>query len=275
MENQVKMGTGSVDIKKIIKNSDSKFLNHLPDIAKTAIAIIIKQKSINQLFRNNSDYVGIDFPPKVLEYLKVKFDVEGEDNLPENGRCIFVTNHPFGLIDGLIVLTVVGKRYGSLRIISNDYLKYVKNLNPITIYVNVFEKNLKRHAAKIKEVYASDFPIVNFPAGFVSRIKNFKIQDREWKKSFVKKSLENKRDVVPIKISGRNSLLFYGIFLFRQLFGIKSTLELILLPREMFRKRGKTIKVNIGKPIPYESFNSTRTYFAWAQKVREQVYKLN
>ena len=75
-----------------------------------------------------SDYVGIDFPPKILEYLKVKFEIKGEENLPEDGRCIFVTNHPFGIIDGLIVLSVVGKRYGKLRIISNDYLKYFKNL---------------------------------------------------------------------------------------------------------------------------------------------------
>jgi len=269
------MNMPQVDIKKIIKNSDSKFLNGLPNIVKTAIAITIKQKSLNRLFGNNSDYVGVDFPPKVLEYLKVKFDIRGEENLPEDGRCIFVTNHPFGLIDGLIVLSIVGNQYGKLRIISNDYLKYVKNLNPITVYVNVFEKNLKLHAAKIKEVYASDFPIINFPAGFVSRVKNFKIQDREWKKSFVKKSIENKRDVVPIKISGRNSLLFYTIFLFRQVLGIKLTLELILLPREMFRKRGKTIKVNIGHPISYQTFDNTKTYYAWAQEVREQVYKLN
>jgi len=164
MENQVKMSTEPVDIKKIIKNSDSIFLNRLPDIALKAIAITIKQKSLNQLFRNNSEYAGIDFPPKVLEYLKVKFEIIGDENLPEDGRCIFVTNHPYGLIDGLIVLTVVGKI---------------------------------------------------------------------WK------------------------------------------LELILLPLEMFRERSKIIKVNIRKPISYKSFDHTRTYYAWAQGVREQVYNLN
>ena len=275
MNSKIANSVKTIDIAPIIKNSDSKFLKSLPDIFIKAIAIIIRQKSLNKLFCDNSDYVGVDFPPKVLEYLNVKVDITGESNLPINGNCIFVSNHPFGLIDGLIILSIVGKKYGDLRIISNDYLKYVKNLNPITFYVNVFEKNSRQHIAKLKEVYESDLTITNFPAGIVSRIKKRKIQDGEWKKSFVKKSIENKRDIVPIKVSGRNSILFYGIYLFRQIFGIKTTLELILLPREMYKKRNKTIKVTIGKPISYKSFDNTLTYRAWAQKVKEQVYKLN
>ncbi|MCD4746918.1 MAG: 1-acyl-sn-glycerol-3-phosphate acyltransferase [Bacteroidales bacterium] len=265
----------NINIANIIKNSDSKFLKSLPDFAIKIIAIIIRQKSLNKLFSDNSDYVGVDFPPKVLEYFNVKVDITGESNLPINGKCIFVSNHPFGLIDGLIILSIVGKRYGDLRIISNDYLKYVKNLNPITFYVNVFEKNSRRHIAKLKEVYGSDLPITNFPAGLVSRIKNNKIQDGEWKKSFVKKSIENKRDIVPIKVSGRNSILFYAIFLCRQIFKIKMPLELILLPREMYKKRGKTIKVSIGKTIHYQELHKTLSHWEWAQDIRLSVYSLD
>ena len=265
----------TLNIAAIIKTSNSKFLKGLPNFIIKIITIIFRQNDLNKLFSDNSDYVGIDFPPKVLEYLNIKIKIKGKENLPNNGKCFFVANHPFGFIDGLILFSIVGEKYGDLRMISNDSLKYIDNLNPITVNVNVFGQSSRQYINELEKVYKSDLPIINFPAGLVSRIRNNKIQDINWKKSFIKKSIENKRDIVPIKFIGRNSILFYAIFLFRQIFGIKSTLELMLLPREMYRKRRKTIKVIIGKPISYKSFDSTLSHVEWAQKVKEQVYKLN
>ncbi len=60
----------------------------------------------------------------------------------------------------------------------------------------------------------------------------------------------------------------------RQLFHIKIDLELVLLPREMFKKRNKTIRVVIGKPISYHMFDESLSHWDWAQKVRSQVYEL-
>ena len=265
----------TLNIEAIIKTSNSKFLKGLPNFIIKIITIIFRQNDLNKLFSDNSDYVGIDFPPKVLEYLNIKIKIKGKENLPNNGKCFFVANHPFGFIDGLILFSIVGEKYGDLRMISNNSLKYIDNLNPITVNVNVFGQSSRQYINELEKVYKSDLPIINFPAGLVSRIRNNKIQDINWKKSFIKKSIENKRDIVPIKFIGRNSILFYAIFLFRQIFGIKSTLELMLLPREMYRKRRKTIKVIIGKPISYKSFDSTLSHVEWAQKVKEQVYKLN
>ncbi len=265
----------TLNIAAIIKTSNSKFLKGLPNFIIKIITIIFRQNDLNKLFSDNSDYVGIDFPPKVLEYLNIKIKIKGKENLPNNGKCFFVANHPFGFIDGLILFSIVGEKYGDLRMISNNSLKYIDNLNPITVNVNVFGQSSRQYINELEKVYKSDLPIINFPAGLVSRIRNNKIQDINWKKSFIKKSIENKRDIVPIKFIGRNSILFYAIFLFRQIFGIKSTLELMLLPREMYRKRRKTIKVIIGKPISYKSFDSTLSHVEWAQKVKEQVYKLN
>jgi len=68
--------------------------------------------------------------------------------------------------------------------------------------------------------------------------------------------------------------LFYMVYVVRQLFGIKINIELLLLPREMFRKRNKTIKVKIGKPIPYLIFDKSSSHWVWAQKVRSHVYEL-
>jgi putative hemolysin len=108
----------------------------------------------------------------------------------------------------------------------------------------------------------------------VSRVKNGKIEDSDWQKSFITKSVERHRNVVPLFFHGRNSILFYTIAVGRKALGIKINLELVLFPRQIFIKKNKTIKVKIGSPISYQTFNSTKTHFEWAQFVKTQVYNL-
>ena len=263
-----------INIAQIIKDSDSKFLKRLPNFIIKIITIIFRQDDLNKLFSDNSEYDGVDFPPQIIKYLNINVEVEGIENLPDNGKCFFVANHPFGFLDGLILASVVAEKYGDVRIIGNDTLKFVPHLNPIVTNVNVFGKNSRQYIIELEKLYASDIPITHFPAGIVSRIIKRKIQDIEWKKSFIKKAVTNKRDIVPIMFCGRNSILFYTIYIFRQIFNINATIELLLLPREMFRKRNKTIKLKVGKPISYKSINSTLSHVEWAQKVQDEVYNM-
>lgn len=263
-----------INIAHIIKDSDSKFLKVLPNFIIKIITIIFKQNALNKLFSDNAEYIGVDFPPKVVEYLNINLEIKGKENLPNKGKCFFVANHPFGFIDGIILAAIVGEKYGNLKIIGNDFLNHIESLSPIITDVNVFGGNNRQYIIELEKLYVSDIPIVSFPAGLVSRIRKRKIQDVEWKKSFIKKAIENQRDIVPVKFYGRNSILFYTIFLVRQIFKINASIELSLLPREMFRKRNKTIKVRIGKPISYKSFDKTLSHEKWAQNVKNQVYKL-
>ncbi len=264
-----------INIENIIKNSNSELLKGLPPIVIKILTKIVRQNGINHIINKYSNYEGVAFLPKVIEELNLKIKIEGKENLPENGRCFFVANHPFGLIDGIILTNTIGEKYGKLKAVGNDAFKYIPNLKPIIANVNSFGQCSREYIIELEKVYASDFPITHFPAGVVSRIKNRKVQDKNWEKSFIKKAVTNQRDIVPIKFSGRNSFLFYAVYFFRQIFNIKTDIELILLPREMFKKRNKTIKVIIGKPISYKVFDKTLSHKEWAQKVRSQVYKLN
>ena len=117
-------------------------------------------------------------------------------------------------------------------------------------------------------------PITHFPAGLVSRIKGRNIEDRDWQKAFINKSIEYQRDIVPFFFYGGNSSLFYLIYIVRKALGIKATIELVLLPYEIFNKKNKIIKVKIGKPISYQTFDKSKNHFEWAQYVKEQVYNL-
>jgi len=262
----------NINIAHIIKNSDSKFLKSLPDFTIKIIAKIIRQEELNKIFHKYSAFEGVDLLPKLIEEFNIKIEIEGKENLPDNGKCVFVANHPFGLLDGLILTYIVGEKYGNLKAIGNEAFMFIPNLRPIIANVSVFAKNRRKHIIELEKVYASDIPITHFPYGLVSRIDKFKIQDKYWKKSFVTKAISNQRDVVPIRFYGRNSKLFYAIYLFRHIFRIKTNIELIFLPRELFRKRGKTIKVKIYKPIHYQEFNNSLSHWEWAQKVRSSVY---
>jgi len=265
----------NINVSEILKKSDSKFLRTLPQFAVKTLTKIVKQDGVNHIINKYSDYEGVDFLPKVIEELNLKVEIEGEENLPENGRCFFISNHPFGLVDGIILTNIVGQKYGKLKAIGNEAFKYIPNIKPIIANVSVFGLNSKEYITELEKIYASDYPITTFPAGFVSRIKNKKVQDRKWKKSFITKATANERDIVPIKFCGRNSNLFYAIYLFRKVFGIKADIELILLPSEMYRKQNKKIKVKIGKPISYNVFDKSLSHSDWTEKVRAQVYELN
>jgi putative hemolysin len=263
-----------IDIEKIISESDAGVLNKLPKFIIKLIARIIRQNEMNRILTKYEDFTGVDFLPKMIEEFNLTLEIEGKENLPENGKCFFASNHPFGILDGLIITLTVSGKYDAVKAIGNDAFMFLPQLRPLIATVNVFGRSSKEYIKALDEVYNSEVPITHFPAGEVSRRYNGKIQDAKWQKSFITKAISCKRDIVPFYFEGKNSGLFYLIFILRKIFGIKLNIELLLLPREMFKKRNKTIKLIIGKPIPYSMFDKSFSHNEWAQKVRSLVFDL-
>jgi len=263
-----------IDVKKVIGQSDSNLLKRLPSIIVRLIIRLVRQDAINHILNKYSNDIGINFLPKVIEEFNLNLEIVGIENLPENGKCFFVANHPFGIIDGLMLTRIVSRKYGRVKGIANEGFMMIPQLRPLVAAVNVFDHSPREYIEALEEVYNEDVPISHFPSGEVSRRYNGKIQDTVWQKSFITKAISSQRDIVPFFFYGRNSTLFYIIYMTRQFFGIKTNIELMLLPLEMFRKRNKTIKVKIGKPISYELFDKSFSHLEWAQKVRAQVYDL-
>ncbi|MCK9205480.1 MAG: glycerol acyltransferase [Salinivirgaceae bacterium] len=263
-----------INVAEILKNSDSRFLRRIPQWLAKIIGQMVCQEPINKIINKYSDYIGVTFHPKVIGEFNLTLDVRGIENLPEHSRCFFVANHPFGIIDGLVLTYYVGQKYGDLRAIGNDAFLLVPNLRPLIAAVNVYGPNSKELVVALEQVYQSDVAITHFPAGEVSRVYHGKVQDSPWQKSFITKAISSKRDVVPFYFYGKNSRLFYTLYRIRKGLGIKLNLELILLPREMFLKRNKTVRLVIGKPIPWQRFDSSMNHYQWAQKVRDHVYRM-
>jgi putative hemolysin len=263
-----------IDIEKVVKESNSKLVANLPGFIVKGIKKIIGQDELNRILEVYKDCEGVSFHKKIVEEFNLTLEIEGLENLPENGKCFFASNHPFGVIDGLVLTKIVCEKYGTFRAIGNDAFMLVPNLRPYIAIVNVYGRSSKENVTELQKIYDSDIPITHFPAGEVSRFYHGKVQDCDWQKSFISKSISSQRDVVPFYFHGRNSWLFYIVSSLRRLFLIKANIELILLPHEMFRKKNKTIRLRIGKPVSYRTFDTSLTHQEWAQTLRRHVYAL-
>ena len=125
----------------------------------------------------------------------------------------------------------------------------------------------------MESAFNSDNHIIMFPAGLNSRIIDGHVHDIPWKKTFVSKSIQYHRDVVPIYFSGHNSSRFYRIARWQKRLGIKVNIAMLFLVDEMYRNCHKPFRVVIGKPIPWQTFDKSRKPKEWAVWVEDKVYQ--
>ena len=274
MQNENSNNYPKIDIEKVFASKSEKMAKLLPGFIIRYLKRILHQDEINDFLSRNYQKQGIEFADSVLEELDITFKIEGLENLDKNGRYLFASNHPLGGPDGIILISIFGKEFSKIKFLVNDILMNIKNLSEIFIPINKHGGQAKKAAIMLEDAYQSDATILTFPAGLVSRKQKGKIEDLDWKKSFIAKSKKHKRDIVPIHIDGRNSNFFYNLANLRKFFGLKSNLEMLYLPNELFKQRGKTFTVRIGKPISYQTFDKSLSYDKWAEKMKRETYKL-
>ena len=239
---------------------------------------IIHQDELNTFFKSVPGEKNLEFIESALtDHLQAGADFEGVDNLPfKEGRYIFVSNHPLGGLDGVTLGLMLGRKYdGKVKIFANDILMFLEPLKEMFLPVNKVGagSNSRDNAKIVDDFFKSDYHLITFPAGTCSRKIGGKIQDLPWKKSFVTKAVQYKRDIVPIYFEARNSNFFYNLSRIRTLLGLPN-IEMLYLVNEMYKQRGKRFKVKIGKPIPHQTFDSSKTPAEWAAAVREKVYEM-
>lgn len=268
-------GITRVDVREVLRQKAPSVAGKIPGFIINYLIRIIHEEEINDILTRYHDKEGVDFMQELIGYFDLSLKIIGEENIPSDGRYVFASNHPLGGLDGICLSAVIGRRYdGKIRYLVNDLLLYLTNLRSIFVPINKHGAQGRENARLIDEAYASDNQIVTFPAGLCSRMIGGKIQDTEWKKSFIQKAVEYRRDIVPVYFEGRNSAFFYAVAALRKKLGIKMNYEMIYLPREMFRSRHKTFCIHFGKPVPWQTFDGSRKPTDWAGWMREQVYNL-
>ncbi len=264
-----------LDVEPLIRKSNNKFLRNLPSWAVRIVKNTIHEQDLNRIYNKCKHLDGIDFLRAVLyDELKVKVNFLGGENIDSNGRYVYVANHPLGGIDAMAHMDLMYHHHGRGVSPSNELFEYIPNLHSVITGVNVFGTNPKERARQLNELFASDIPVMMFPSGEVSRLIGLRIRDPQWKKTFVTKSVQYHRDIVPSFISGRNSFFFYLIAKLRKLSGIKLYIETMLLPREMIRQYGYNLSIYTLEPISWKEIKqSGKSDQWWAQEIYRRVYE--
>lgn len=263
-----------IDLEQIIRNKNPRLLKVLPRFIIKYLKRVIHQDGLNQIIYNLRDKYDLDYVNQGLKELGAEYTVEGLENIPEEGRFIFAGNHPLGGLDGLVLMSAVGRKYKKIRFVVNDLLLNLKNMDGIFVPVNKHGRQTTDYARKIDDTYRSDDQILYFPAGLCSRKVKGKIEDLEWQRNFIAKAIEYKRDVIPFYFEARNTNFFYNLANFRKSLRIKANIEMLYLVDEMFKQRNKRIHLKFGKPIPYTTFDQSKNKKGWADYVREIAYGL-
>ena len=220
-----------IDIEKILKTKAGKKYKYIPRFVVSYLKHIVHQDELNVFLKDSKNKVGVDFLEACMEFLDAKVEIKGLENLPENGKCTFVSNHPLGGQDGVALGYILGKHYnGNVRYLVNDLLMNLHGLAPLCIPINKTGSQSRDFPKMVEAGFASDNHIIMFPAGLCSRRQGGEIKDLEWKKTFVTKSIETHRDVVPLHFEGRNSDFFYNLANICKALGIKfnGTLRIVL-----------------------------------------------
>lgn len=264
-----------IDIDAILAAKAGKKARYIPRFLVSYLKKIVHQDEVNEFLRLNHDKRDLDFIDAFMKYFNNSFDIKGLENLPDDGRFTFVSNHPLGAQDGLGLAYILGRKYeGRIKLLVNDLLMNIPHISSFWVPINKTGKQARNFPQQVNAAFESDNSIVMFPAGICSRKRGGIIRDLEWKKTFITKSIQTQRDIIPIHFEGQNSEFFYRLANINKMLGLKFNIAMLYLSDEMFKNRNKTFKVTIGKPIPWQTFDNSKKPAEWAQYVKELVYTL-
>ena len=267
-----------VDIEELEKISPvfrGKWGNRL---AKIFIRVFAMDR-VNRVYGNSCNLEGADFAESLLNDLGVNYKIGNSErllNLPE-GSFITVSNHPYGGIDGIMLIDLMLSVRGDYKLMVNQLLSLVKTMNDnfISVKPKVGKKEtntlagingIRKTIIRIKDGHPMGF----FPAGAVSMFgfKHLGVKDREWQMSLLKLIQSAKVPIIPIRFYDKNSILFYFLGL------INWRIRLIRMPYELFNKRNKKVRLGIGNTISVEEQQKFTDLKSYGKFLRKSVYNM-
>lgn len=262
-----------IDIEKIL---GPKLRKKLPRFAINFLKRRIHQDQVNEAIVLAEHPVGVGFFDDALKYLNITYRTRGEENLATDKKYLFVCNHPLGGPEALIIGSVFRRLYGDG--FNVPVTPIMANLKPLAEFFtpvnNLSSKQSRDLGVRIADMFNSDKQVLVFPAGLCARKIKGKVTEMPWKKMFVTQSRRYERDVVPVHISGHNSKWYFFLCKLSKFLGLKINIGMLYLVDELFKQCGNEFVITFGKPIPYTTFDKSKTDREWATEVQERVKAL-
>jgi putative hemolysin len=236
---------------------------------------LLRMKKVNKLYSELSMEKGIDFIDKLLETLEIKFEISEENlkKIPVNGGLITISNHPFGGLDGILLIKILSTVRPDIKILANSLLKRIDPLKDFFLSENHSdEKNMISHRQDLKLAieYLKEGNVLGvFPSGEVSGFDQFyNVSDKEWQLPVIKMIKNSGSTVIPVYFSGSNSSLFNILGI------IDPQLMNIKLPTEFFNKKNQVINIRIGSPIRPNEISQFSDIHQLGRFLRAKTYSL-
>ncbi len=253
------------------------FFDGKPRLTKALMRFLAIDK-VNSAHSNHCATPGVPFVQGLLNELNITTRINGQqhlDNLPQGG-FITVSNHPFGALDGIMLIKIIGERRPDFKVMVNMILNHISAMRPNFIAVDALASNdPEKRAVSMRGIAQAishvkqGHPLGFFPAGAVSKFtSNLRIEDRQWQPSVMRIIQKLNVPVLPIYFHGHNSLLFNILGM------IDWRLRTLRLPTEVFRSKGRTFRVSIGAPITPEQMAPHNTPELLGQYLKQQTYSM-
>lgn len=264
-----------IDIEKII---GPKLRKKLPRFAINFLKRRIHQDQVNEAITSAKCPMGAGFFDDALEYLNITYRTRGEEHLctDTEKKYLFVCNHPLGGPEALIIGSVFHRLYGEGFQV--PVTPIMANLKPLAEFFtpvnNLSSKQSRDLGERIAKMFNSSQQVVVFPAGLCARKIKGKVTEMPWKKMFVTQARRYERDVVPVHISGHNSKWYFFLCKLSKFLGLKINIGMLYLVDELFKQCGNEFVITFGEPIPYTTFDKSKTDREWASEIQNRVKAL-
>lgn len=264
----------TIDIGAVLAEKAPRLARWIPRPLVGWLRRTVREREINHILENYWELPPQEFIRACFRDWRVTYSAEGLEGLDPKGRYLFVANHPFGGMDGMMLADKLIDRFGDARVVVNDLLMHVEPLRPLWVPVNKHGAQNAAYARRMEEAYFGDLPLLTFPAGLCSRRIGGRVTDTEWKNNFLKKAYASQRQIVPVFVEGRLSNFFYRVDRIRKALGIRFNIEMLWLPDEMFSQAGRHFRIVAGEPIPTSELQHLGSLREQVEYIRRKTYFL-
>ncbi|MCR5761454.1 MAG: hypothetical protein K6F82_05625 [Sphaerochaetaceae bacterium] len=261
-----------IDIEALVNRLSPKMAKRIPRFVYGYFKKILHIDELNSHFRATYDMDAPSFLKESVKFLNlnVQLDKESFEILEslKDQHVVVASNHPYGGPEAIGLMDTLIKYFPDIKLVAQAYLKIVKPLQTCCVFNKKEVRTLMEHVEEKKSVLI-------YPAGFCSRVlSNGEIYDYVWKPSFIKMAKKLNVPILIVHTYGHLSKRIFRWTRFRKIFKIKTGIESAFLVDEMFRLRGKDLKMTIAQPIPASVFDDRYTLDQWSAKLRQFCFNL-
>lgn len=262
-----------INIRALATRLNPKLGKLIPGFVYPWFERILHIKEINEFLRVHNQDNPKDFIDSVVNdllELKVNFIGQGFEEFEKySGQGLIVaSNHPLGGPEAIATLDCLLPINPDIKLVAQSFLKFIEPLSTFCVYNKKDVRTLFDHVNEKK-------PFLIYPAGYCSRLLSFKdVFDYQWYPSFVKVAKKNNSPIIVVYTDGKLSRRTINWTKFRNFFGIKKSIETLFLVDEMFKLKGQTLNITVGKAIMPDSLSDDVDNSEWALRLRQYCYSL-